>query len=262
MTDYKRRIITGSILLVLLCITLYLGPIAITLALFCISLLALNELYTIMNINTNPIIWGMTTLITALLFLLSFTMNAYILLIAVIYTSILPMFLFLILWGIFNVQLPLTYYTNITFALLYIPFALQFALLLSVYEQLFILLITITSDTGAYFGGKYFGKRLIWKQVSPKKTVEGSFAGLFLCIFICTLYGGLYLSYPPLLLMLFIIILNITSQLGDFFESALKRIYNVKDSGTLLPGHGGILDRIDSLLFVIPAYYIIKIICI
>ena len=147
------------------------------------------------------------------------------------------------------------------FALMYIPFALQFALLLSIYEQIFVLLITTMSDTGAYFGGRYFGKRLLWPKVSPKKTVEGSLAGLFLTLFVCLLYGGIFLHYSPFLLIVIIVKLNITSQLGDFFESGLKRIYNVKDSGTLLPGHGGVLDRIDSLLFVIPAYYIIKIPC-
>ena len=262
MKDSTRRIITGMFLLILLCSVLSLGPIPITLALFCISLLGLSELYAMMGIQKNPIIWGITAFITGLLFLLSFTSNAYLMLIGVIYIVALPLLLFLILWGIFDVDIPFTYYTSMVFALMYIPFALQFALLLSIYEQIFVLLITTMSDTGAYFGGRYFGKRLLWPKVSPKKTVEGSLAGLLLTLFVCLLYGGVFLNYSPFLLVVIIVKLNITSQLGDFFESGLKRIYNVKDSGTLLPGHGGVLDRIDSLLFVIPAYYIIKILCI
>ena len=259
MTDSKRRIITGIILSILICVTLLLGPFAVTLALFCISLLALSELYTMMHIQKNPLIWGITSGITGLLFLLSSTHNAYIMLIGVIYIIALPLLLFLILWGIFDVELPFTYYSNIVVALLYIPFALQFAVLFSFHEQVFILLITTMSDTGAYFGGRYFGKRLLWPKVSPKKTVEGSITGLLLTLFVCLLYGGIFLHYSPFILILIIIKLNITSQLGDLFESGLKRIYNIKDSGTLLPGHGGVLDRVDSLLFVIPAYYVIKI---
>lgn len=260
MTDHKKRMFTAGILVIILCSVLFLGPIAITLALFCISLLGISELYAMMDVQKNSIIWGITVFITGLLFILAFTLNAYIMLIGSIYIVMLPMLLFLFLWGIFDVELPFSYYNNMIFALLYIPFALQFALLLSIYEQIFVLLITAMSDTGAYFGGKYWGSRLLWRKVSPKKTIEGSICGLLLTLFVCLLYGGVYLSYSPLVLIFIIIKLNITSQLGDFFESGLKRVYNVKDSGSLLPGHGGILDRIDSLLFVIPAYYIFKII--
>lgn len=262
MTDSTRRIITGIFLGIVVCSILWLGPIAVTLALFCISLLGLSEVYTMMNIQKNPIIWTTTVCLTGLLFVLAYTHNAYFMLIGIIYIIAIPLLLFLILWGIFDVEIPFTYYGSIVFALMYIPFALQFALLFSLSEQIFILLITTMSDTGAYFGGKHFGKRALWPKVSPKKTVEGAIIGLLLTLLVCLLYGGLFLDYSPLLLILIIIKLNITSQLGDFFESALKRVHNIKDSGTLLPGHGGVLDRIDSLLFVIPAYYIIKIICI
>lgn len=119
------------------------------------------------------------------------------------------------------------------------------------------------SDTGAYFAGSLWGKHKLYPSISPKKSVEGLLGGLVLA----TLCGGLVtlgkagtyffhgrLSvWEGLLLGLFVAAAGV---LGDLFESLLKRNANVKDSGRLIPGHGGYLDRFDSLLFALPAGYI------
>lgn len=111
------------------------------------------------------------------------------------------------------------------------------------------------SDTGAYFGGRFFGRHLLFPSLSPKKTVEGGVGGLILAVIIVGLPATyfLQLSVPQGLLLGAIV--SVFSQAGDLFESMLKRILDVKDLGHLLPGHGGILDRIDSLLFTAPAVY-------
>lgn len=141
---------------------------------------------------------------------------------------------------------------------LYLPLMLQFCIGLSTVEIVLVLLSTTVSDTAAYYSGTFFGKAKIWPQVSPKKSWAGSIGGFAGCVAAVTTYG-LYLGEAPLVAWLALgALLNIGSQMGDFFESALKRKLAVKDSGTLLPGHGGLLDRIDSLLLALPCYVLFK----
>jgi phosphatidate cytidylyltransferase len=107
-------------------------------------------------------------------------------------------------------------------------------------------------DTAAIFGGKAFGKHLLAPDISPKKTVEGAVANLLACIAVA-IPLAMWLNYSWITGLACGLCAGVLGQAGDLFESALKRRAGVKDSGTLLPGHGGILDRIDSLLFTAPA---------
>lgn len=115
---------------------------------------------------------------------------------------------------------------------------------------LFILLIIWANDTGAYFTGKMIGKRKLWPSISPNKTIEGSFGGLILGLVISLLFS---LLFPYLWhigkALLFGLLISVVGQLGDLVESAMKRSTGVKDSGSIIPGHGGVLDRFDSLIF-------------
>lgn len=119
-----------------------------------------------------------------------------------------------------------------------------------IFYSLFIIWAT---DSGAYFIGKAYGKRKLWPEISPNKTIEGS-AGGILCAVVVAILFSLFTEMDAALLPLLVItiVLSVFGQIGDLVESALKRHYHVKDSGNLLPGHGGILDRFDSLLFVWP----------
>ncbi|MDR3641491.1 MAG: phosphatidate cytidylyltransferase [Humidesulfovibrio sp.] len=142
----------------------------------------------------------------------------------------------------------------------YLPLMLQFALTLSTREIVLVLLSTAVSDTAAYYSGTFFGKKKIWPQVSPKKSWAGSIGGLIGCTAAVTAYG-LRLGDAPLYVWLLLgVFLNVAAQMGDFFESALKRGLSVKDSGMILPGHGGLLDRIDSLLLALPCFALFKLI--
>jgi phosphatidate cytidylyltransferase len=120
------------------------------------------------------------------------------------------------------------------------------------------ILITWATDVGAYTFGRTFGKKKLIPSVSPGKTVEGAVGGLGLAIIICLLYVRfLLMPYAQLGLtiqgaVLFAIVVSVAAQTGDLAESLLKREAGVKDSSRILPGHGGILDRFDSLLFVMP----------
>jgi phosphatidate cytidylyltransferase len=124
---------------------------------------------------------------------------------------------------------------------------------------LFLLMLTvIVSDSMQYYAGRLFGRRPLAPLVSPKKTIEGALGGFLFGTALFASLGAWWLPEMPLAvrigLGLSIVALGIA---GDLFESMLKRSANVKDSSTLIPGHGGILDRIDALLFAAPVYYIV-----
>ncbi|BBD08631.1 phosphatidate cytidylyltransferase [Desulfovibrio ferrophilus] len=146
--------------------------------------------------------------------------------------------------------------------LLYVPVLLQFLFGFERMEIVLVLLAVLASDTGAFYAGSLIGGPKVWPMVSPKKTWAGSMGGMVASIMVCLAAGavdeywlaGAGAGRPWWMWALLGIGLNISAQFGDFFESALKRRLHVKDSGTLLPGHGGILDRIDSLLLAVATY--------
>jgi phosphatidate cytidylyltransferase len=120
----------------------------------------------------------------------------------------------------------------------------------------FLLLVVWCGDTGAYYVGRAFGRRALSPRVSPKKTIEGSLGGFLGNTFAAFLAKYLFLPSAPIAhLVLLAIVLGAVSQIGDLSESAIKRGAGVKDSSNLLPGHGGMLDRIDGVLFAAPLMF-------
>jgi phosphatidate cytidylyltransferase len=129
------------------------------------------------------------------------------------------------------------------------------------YGEILILIAVVgpwVSDSGAYFAGRFFGRHLLFPGLSPKKTIEGSLGGLLATLLVVGFVSFQFLDFTVAKAAVIGAGVSIFSQSGDLFESALKRILDVKDLGHFLPGHGGILDRIDSLLFTAPAVYYIS----
>ncbi|MFD1735849.1 phosphatidate cytidylyltransferase [Bacillus salitolerans] len=123
----------------------------------------------------------------------------------------------------------------------------------------FAMFVIWATDSGAYFIGRAMGKRKLWPEISPNKTVEGSVGGVICALGVAFIFQAFFPINDSFLKMIVItILLSIFGQMGDLVESALKRHYHVKDSGTILPGHGGILDRFDSLLFVLPIFHFLQ----
>jgi len=156
--------------------------------------------------------------------------------------------------------------------MIYIPLFLTFLILIrngtdGMVWIFYLLCIIFSGDIGAYYVGTYFGRHKLIPSVSPGKTIEGSIGGLTANIGIGALINY-YLPHFPWGLdmprlpwgwgILFFLIVGMAGQIGDLFESQLKRAAKIKDSGKILPGHGGLLDRIDALLFAAPTAYFFK----
>lgn len=126
---------------------------------------------------------------------------------------------------------------------------------------LFLISITIFTDTFAYLTGMLIGKHKLSPTVSPNKSLEGLIGGLLFSTFICSTIFITIFDYTDsiLLFVMVVFILSLIGQIGDLVFSAIKRNYNIKDFGNIMPGHGGILDRLDSIIFVALAFsYVIR----
>lgn len=149
-------------------------------------------------------------------------------------------------------------YITLPFCLLLL-ISYEYTLYYSIYHYAFVLAIFVfiwINDTFAFLTGVTLGKKKLLERISPKKTIEGFIGGIFFTVFAGVGFSLLFTDYSLLFWIGFALIASLFGTLGDLFESLIKRTYNAKDSGQLIPGHGGILDRIDSLLFVIPAIYL------
>lgn len=121
------------------------------------------------------------------------------------------------------------------------------------------------TDTGAYFVGTFLGRHKLCEKISPKKTVEGAIGGVITCAISFAVFGKLMetyfsssVNYPMLIVSA--LVLSCLAQIGDLSFSLIKREYNIKDYGVLIPGHGGVIDRFDSTIFTIPASYILLVV--
>lgn len=151
--------------------------------------------------------------------------------------------------------------------IVYIPFLLSFAVAARSLERGFhyiwlVVIGAVATDTFAYFTGVTIGKTKILPHISPKKTVEGSVGGVIGCMLAMMMYGMFVMNgngYEHVQVYHFAVLgllCGFVSQLGDWAASSIKRTMGIKDFGNLIPGHGGIMDRIDSILFVAPMVYI------
>ncbi len=152
------------------------------------------------------------------------------------------------------------------FGFLYLPWTLGYVLLLryapnenlGVWTLTLPLIATFATDIGAFFVGKRWGRIKIAPKISPGKTLEGTLGGIlasFLSLLVFTALVRRAFPFGWVELLLVSLLISVAAQLGDLTESMLKRYCGVKDSGTILPGHGGILDRLDSLIFSVPLTY-------
>lgn len=167
---------------------------------------------------------------------------------------------------LFVLRYPIYTWSDVSLSLLgaaYIGFLMSFALRLAVLPQSFSIvmlcfLITWGSDIGGYFFGRMWGKHKLTPLLSPNKTWEGALGALLLAAVLAWAWCRfVQLPVTPFKAVMVAIAGSICAQLGDLFESGMKRYLGAKDSGHIIPGHGGVLDRFDSLLLVLPMVYMV-----
>jgi phosphatidate cytidylyltransferase len=140
-------------------------------------------------------------------------------------------------------------------AIVYCSITLGFLVMMARELILVLLAIIWAGDAAAYYGGRAFGRHPLAPRVSPKKTIEGAVAGLIGSLIAGIVLGVFYLDESWSGLLGISVVTGGAGQVGDLAESVLKRSAGVKDSSSILPGHGGILDRLDSLFFTAPVFY-------
>jgi len=263
MSELKKRIIVGLIGIPLGLLAIYIDGLVFNVLILAISSVALYELYLLAlkrNYKINlllGIIIGAFPIILLITEINNITAEHFIYLIPILTIIILMYFLFnkkedtLLRIGTFFVGF---FYVSIPFFIL--------TLLRNLEDGFFYTILTFITiwvcDSGAYFIGRRFGKHKLMPNVSPKKTIEGAIAGFILSSIFFIISSMLLIDGISLLLSILLgTMIGLFGQIGDLVESKIKRIAAVKDSSNLIPGHGGILDRFDSPIFVIPLVYMI-----
>lgn len=263
---FKQRIVGAILVFGITIIFVVLGGEFLFLGLLSISLIGMMELYrTIKLHNTGLAGLGYLACIVYYLFLY-FDIDQYLLLF--ILFLLLSLTMYVISFPKYNIE----QVSFIFIGLFYVAIMLSYIYKVRVLDDggYLVWLIFISawgSDTCAYLVGKSIGKRKFLPKLSPKKTLEGCIGGVVGAVLLGFLYGLIFennfqaINNPKVFFTIICGSASILSQLGDLAASAIKRNHNVKDYGTLIPGHGGILDRFDSIIFVAPVvYYLITIV--
>ncbi|NGQ94043.1 phosphatidate cytidylyltransferase [Brevibacillus sp. SYP-B805] len=261
----KQRIVTGVVGGILFLFLVYVGNVWYSLLLLLLALLGLYEFLQMAGIRvfSLPGILGYALMLSILwpqLFFLPQRESMFTLV-------LMPVTILLLLYSVFRKNKFHVEHAALTIlGALYIGYGFFFmALARHVAENGFFLTILVflgiwATDSGAYFVGKAVGRRKLWPEISPNKTVEGSIGGLVAAVLVVLAANGVLGAFPVTHALILALVSGVTGQAGDLIESALKRHFGVKDSGKILPGHGGVLDRTDSWLIVFPILHLMGII--
>lgn len=255
------RIISGAIGLVLFFAVMLLGEPALSVAVFLLSSIGIYEVLSAIGFGKHG--WFLFTgVVTSVLFVFAFEIKA-----VYIISYLLVLFIFLVMFMlIFHEKYSSKDIFSVFILSVIIPFAFSSILRIRNLENgsifvWFPFVAAWVTDTFAYFTGRFFGKHKLIEKISPKKTVEGSIGGILgalagFIIFAVAIGNTLNMEINWLSLVILAVTSSVLSQLGDLFASAIKRENGIKDFGNIMPGHGGVLDRFDSLILTAPYIYL------
>lgn len=250
----KHRLITALLGIPILIALIYLGNIPLLLAVYIVSFLGLKEFINLIeNAGFSPL------KISMYLGVFLSIAESYIYKGESAFMVFFMVFVFLIIHLIIKNEINLVTISVSLLGVIYLSL-LKYILLLRDLPNGFILIfivfvLTWMVDTGAYFSGRLFGNRKLAPIISPNKTKEGAIGGVIVTIIVAVVIHYAILPIGLINAIILGVLVSVIGQVGDLFESLLKRSANIKDSGKILPGHGGILDRFDSILFTVPVTY-------
>ncbi|WP_026660658.1 phosphatidate cytidylyltransferase [Butyrivibrio sp. AC2005] len=271
----KTRIISGAVLVVLLILTLGLGGYVTAGVLLCVSLVGYHELAVALGVQEKnkklglPQFIGLAAVVIHYFILMTTgaNMSAFVAIIMGLFVAEAAVFVFK------YPKFKSDQLVGAVFSFIYAPMMLSFIYLLRSFPTgqflAWLPFVAWICDTFAYFSGVALGKHKLCPVLSPKKTIEGSIGGILGSVLFGVLFGYVYATYadPNMKLQTAIIsfavitlVSGILSQIGDLIASGIKRDHDIKDYGKLIPGHGGIMDRFDSVIFITPAIYFLALI--
>ena len=266
MSNFLKRTLTGAIFVTVLITAILAHPLSFFILFFFITLVALNEFYNIINKENNNhqkvlgICSGLMIYCSACLIASGYVNNS-------IFLAIIPFITCTFLLELYqNRENPFQNIASTILGVIYI--AVPFSLLVLVGFPIFnltsycphlilgLFILFWSSDTGAYLIGITFGKHPLFPRISPKKSWEGLIGGMILTIIIAIILSNYINEFQLTDWIIIAIIVSLFGVWGDLTESMLKRSFNLKDSGNILPGHGGVLDRFDAVIFAVPIVFI------
>lgn len=254
MSDFIKRAISGILGIFSLILIISKGGLLVSFSILIISLIGLKELFDALKENKLYPLEALGYFASLGIFLT----NVFkpISMAFVITLTIIILFINII----FNKNSNIENISLTLFSILYIPFLLNHINYLNNTKYIWLIfLIGFGADTFAYLTGNLIGKKKLCPNISPHKTVEGFFGGIIGSIIISLIYAKYVKIHPLGHIILLSIIGSIIAQFGDLFASKIKRVTKIKDFGFIMPGHGGILDRFDSIILSCPViYYYIK----
>ena len=261
----KTRVISAIIMILVFIPFIVIGELPFAIFMSVLSMLGLHELLKVRETKKNfPIVLKVFAYLLTLYFCLYNTSSIeffnkfdYRVIALIIFTFITPM-VFINDTKKYNLNDALFLVGSV----LFIGFSFNLIIITRNYDItyiIYLLLITTITDTFALFTGKLIGSHKLCPKISPKKTVEGLIGGVFMGTFAATVFYNTVISssVPLVIVIVSTLILSLIGQLGDLVFSSIKRYYEVKDFSEIIPGHGGILDRFDSLIFVTLAFIIL-----
>lgn len=256
----KERVITGVIAAALLLAVLFCPPWVMGVVVVLASAVALLEYFKAVGMEKSRQLFGISVAFSVLLVLAPVVGNGFSSFAIFAYLFVLFLYYLIRHQKMDFFEIPTAFFGGV-----YVCFLLAHAFYTRMLPDgkwlvYFVFVGAFLCDTFAYFVGRKFGKRKLAPEISPKKTVEGAVGGVLGAVLsfvvlalILSGISGLHFNY--LLVVLLGLLCGVMAELGDLFASSMKRYFHIKDFGSIMPGHGGILDRCDSLLFVAPTVY-------
>lgn len=252
MNSFINRTISGALMLIISFICIYFKGYALVGYTMAIAVLCLIELFRTFKLNNIFLICHSMLFSMAMLYSIGTSNKGLVLIFFALY------FLVVSIYYLFFNKINIENLGKLLFSFIYITVPMGVFLRLGETNLLWVVFfISWGTDTFAYLFGMIFGKHKLYPSISPKKTVEGSLGGIFGSLILLNLFNFYILKFNIVFIIFSGIVLSIVAQLGDLFASKIKREIGIKDFSNIIKGHGGFLDRFDSIIFVTPLVYIL-----